>query len=153
RRSACCCSETGCARTTRSGSCTSRRSENSPGRTGSSCSTTPTPRARSSRESSNGLERIPDMRVLGVVLLCLAAWTAAPSSGGTSECAPTPADELASIGTATQLVTVSAPRESSSRGTVQLWQKTGECWVAAGGPWAAWLGQRGVSEERHEGDR
>ena len=93
------------------------------------------------------------MRALGVVLLCIAAWTAGPSNGGTSVCAPTPADELTSIGTATQLVTVVAPHESSSRGTVQLWQKTGECWVAGGGPWAAWLGRRGVSQDRQEGDR
>ena len=93
------------------------------------------------------------MRRLVVLLVCIAAWTAAPSSGETSACAPTPADELFSIGTATQLVTVVAPRESSSRGTVQLWQKTGECWLAAGGPWSAWLGGRGVSQDRHEGDR
>jgi L,D-peptidoglycan transpeptidase YkuD (ErfK/YbiS/YcfS/YnhG family) len=85
--------------------------------------------------------------------LCMAAWTAAPSSGGTPLCAPTLADELTSVGTTTQLVTVVAPRDSSTRGTVQLWQKAGECWVAAGGPWTAWLGRRGVSEDRREGDR
>ena len=93
------------------------------------------------------------MRVLGVLVLCIAAWAAAPSSGGTSLCTPTPADELTSIGEATQLVTVVAPRNSATRGTVQIWQKTGGCWVAAGGPWTAWLGQRGVSEDRREGDR
>lgn len=88
--------------------------------------------------------------VLGFVALCA---TASPSRGGISDCAPSPASELTSTGTAKQLVTVVAPRDSSLRGTLQLWRKTGDCWVAAGGPWAAWLGRRGVSEDRREGDR
>ena len=79
--------------------------------------------------------------------------TAAPSHGSVSDCAPSLVSELASTGTATQVVTVLAPRQSSARGTLQLWRKAGGCWVEAGGPWPAWLGGRGVSIDRHEGDR
>ncbi len=91
-------------------------------------------------------------RVL-VILLCLAAWAAAPSGGGSSLCSPMLANELTSTVTAKQLVTVVAPRDSATRGTVQIWRRSGECWLEAGGPWPAWLGQRGVSADRHEGDR
>jgi L,D-peptidoglycan transpeptidase YkuD (ErfK/YbiS/YcfS/YnhG family) len=92
------------------------------------------------------------VRVLAV-LLCLAAWTAAPSGGGSSLCSPTIANEIESTGTAKQLVTVVAPRDSATRGAVQIWRKSGDCWLEAGGPWPAWLGQGGVSTERREGDR
>ena len=91
------------------------------------------------------------VRVLAV-LLCLAACTAAPSGGGSSLCSPTLANEIESTGTAKQLVTVVAPRGSATRGAVQIWRKSGECWLEAGGPWPAWLGQRGVSIDRREGD-
>jgi L,D-peptidoglycan transpeptidase YkuD (ErfK/YbiS/YcfS/YnhG family) len=92
------------------------------------------------------------VRVLAV-LLCLAAWTASPSGGGSSLCSPTLANEIESTGDARQLVTVVASRDSAARGAVELWQKTDDCWVAADGPWSAWLGERGVSEDRREGDR
>ncbi len=87
-------------------------------------------------------------------LACLALCvSAAPARTDASACAPTLANELASTGSATQLVTVVAPTASSTRGALQLWRKAGACWLPAGGPWPAWLGQRGVSANRHEGDR
>ena len=60
---------------------------------------------------------------------------------------------LASSGQAAQLVTVVAARRSSTQGTLRLWRRTGRCWRTAAGPWTAWLGQRGVSATKHEGDR
>src|SRR6266508_6697391 len=87
-------------------------------------------------------------------LACLAVCvSAAPARTGASACAPTLPNELASTGSATQLVTVVAPTASSTRGALQLWRKAGACWLPAGRPWPAWLGQRGVSANRHEGDR
>jgi L,D-peptidoglycan transpeptidase YkuD (ErfK/YbiS/YcfS/YnhG family) len=87
---------------------------------------------------------------------CLALCAASSAAGGGREaqlCPPTLASELASTGSAKQLVTVVAPRSASTRGTLQLWQKTGDCWSSAGGSWPAWLGERGVSEHHREGDR
>ena len=46
-----------------------------------------------------------------------------------------------------------APRGASTRASLQLWRKSHDCWLATGGPWAAWLGQRGLSDDRREGDR
>jgi L,D-peptidoglycan transpeptidase YkuD (ErfK/YbiS/YcfS/YnhG family) len=90
------------------------------------------------------------------LLAFLALWAVVPAGGGDGVplCLPTLANQLASTGTAKQLVTVVAPRASSTRGSVQLWRKSGDCWFpVSGGPWPAWLGRRGVSEERREGDR
>jgi L,D-peptidoglycan transpeptidase YkuD (ErfK/YbiS/YcfS/YnhG family) len=71
---------------------------------------------------------------------------------GAAACTETP-NGLLSAGTAGQLVTVVAPTSTSTHGTVRLWRRSGECWLRAGGPWSAWLGRRGVSTDRHEGDR
>jgi L,D-peptidoglycan transpeptidase YkuD (ErfK/YbiS/YcfS/YnhG family) len=94
------------------------------------------------------------VRVIGALACAAALFAAAsPSQGSVSECTPSLVSELVSTGTSTQLVTVLAPRKSSTRATLQLWRKTGECWVEAAGPWQAWRGGRGVSEDRREGDR
>jgi L,D-peptidoglycan transpeptidase YkuD (ErfK/YbiS/YcfS/YnhG family) len=87
---------------------------------------------------------------------CLALCAAASASAGRRAaplCLPTLASELASTGSARLLVTVVAPRTSSTRGMLQLWRKSGDCWFSAGGPWPAWLGERGVSDDKREGDR
>lgn len=83
--------------------------------------------------------------------LCLAA-SAAGGSVRSAACPPNLAGRL-STGSATQLVTVVAARRTSTRGTLRLWRRVGRCWRAAAGPWTAWLGQRGVSANKHEGDR
>ena len=91
-----------------------------------------------------------------VVAACFALCLAAPAAGeptARAACPATLANELASTGAAAQLVTVVAARQSSTQGTVRLWQKSGGCWTAVAGPWTAWLGSRGVTENRHEGDR
>jgi L,D-peptidoglycan transpeptidase YkuD (ErfK/YbiS/YcfS/YnhG family) len=86
-----------------------------------------------------------------LVALCLAA-SAPNGSTRSAACAPNLAGRL-STGSATQLVTVVAPRRTSTQGTLRLWHKAGRCWRAAATPWAAWLGQRGVSANKREGDR
>jgi L,D-peptidoglycan transpeptidase YkuD (ErfK/YbiS/YcfS/YnhG family) len=91
--------------------------------------------------------------VLPALLAVGLAAAASPGRGGGTACAPNVANRLASTGASTQLVTVVAATPSSTRGTVRLWERRGECWVAAERPWTAWLGGRGVSENRHEGDR
>jgi len=89
------------------------------------------------------------------VAACAAAVAATALGGGrpAATCGPALPDGLASIGAAEQVVSVVVPRSSSTRATLRLWRLSGGCWVAAGGPWPAWVGQRGVSENRHEGDR
>ena len=71
----------------------------------------------------------------------------------TAACPGTLANQLASTGSATQLVTVVAPSRTSTQGLLRLWRKAGGCWRAVAGPWTAWLGQRGLSDHKREGDR
>ena len=86
-----------------------------------------------------------------LVAFCLAA-SAPDGSTGSAACPPNLAGRL-STGSATQLVTVVAPQRSSTQGILRLWRTNGRCWRAVAGPWTAWLGQRGVSTNKHEGDR
>jgi L,D-peptidoglycan transpeptidase YkuD (ErfK/YbiS/YcfS/YnhG family) len=86
---------------------------------------------------------------ISVCLLSLAA----ANAGKAAACPPTLANQLASTGSAKQLVSVVAAQRTSTSGVLRLWRKSRECWTAVAGPWPAWLGQRGVSEDRREGDR
>jgi L,D-peptidoglycan transpeptidase YkuD (ErfK/YbiS/YcfS/YnhG family) len=70
----------------------------------------------------------------------------------TAACPPTIANQI-SAGDGTQLVTVVVPRRSSTQGELRLWKKSGECWAAVAEPWTAWVGGRGVSPSKREGDR
>jgi L,D-peptidoglycan transpeptidase YkuD (ErfK/YbiS/YcfS/YnhG family) len=91
--------------------------------------------------------------VIAVCLLLVAVAPAAGERARSAECGTTLANQLADSGTGTQLVTAVAHTSRSTSGSLQLWRKSGDCWLSAGGPWFAWLGGRGVSENRHEGDR
>jgi L,D-peptidoglycan transpeptidase YkuD (ErfK/YbiS/YcfS/YnhG family) len=84
--------------------------------------------------------------------LCLAA---AAAGGGRSDaaCSANLANQLASTGSALQLVTVVSRYRASTQGTLQTWRKRGGCWRAVAGPWTAWLGQHGISTHKREGDR
>lgn len=81
-----------------------------------------------------------------------------PAAGATRhapagfQCPPTLANQLADTGSARQLVTVASLRSSSQTGAARLWEKSGDCWVEVAGPWTAWLGIRGISEHKREGD-
>jgi L,D-peptidoglycan transpeptidase YkuD (ErfK/YbiS/YcfS/YnhG family) len=90
------------------------------------------------------------------VLACLALCPAAAATGSDSAataCPPTLANQLAWTGSASQLVTVASLRPASTVGMVRVWEKRRECWLLVAGPWPAWLGQRGISERKREGDR
>jgi L,D-peptidoglycan transpeptidase YkuD (ErfK/YbiS/YcfS/YnhG family) len=87
---------------------------------------------------------------------CLPLAVAASAAGSSRTAAGCPgnlANQLASTGSASQLVTVVAPYRASTQGTLRLWRKSVGCWRAVAGPWTAWLGQRGVSANKREGDR
>jgi len=86
------------------------------------------------------------------VPLCAAA-AAAGAGQRAAACPANLANELASTGAARQLITVVASRRTSTQGTLRLWRKTGDCWLATAGPWPAWLGERGTSTHKREGDR
>ena len=91
-----------------------------------------------------------------VLAACVPLWLAAQAAGGqrsAAACPGTLANRLASTGNATQLVTVVAARARSTQGTLRLWRKTAGCWQPAAGPWSAWIGERGVSTNKGEGDR
>jgi L,D-peptidoglycan transpeptidase YkuD (ErfK/YbiS/YcfS/YnhG family) len=91
-----------------------------------------------------------------VLSLSLVLALAAPAGGKVAAAPACPADvtnRLTSTGSATQLITVVAPSRRATRASLRLWQKAGGCWRPAAGPWSAWLGGRGVSPRRREGDR
>lgn len=65
---------------------------------------------------------------------------------------PVHPDELANLGTATQLVTVTARTWSSATGTAVAWQKKGRTWRVKRGPFAVQLGAHGLirpGRDRH----
>jgi L,D-peptidoglycan transpeptidase YkuD (ErfK/YbiS/YcfS/YnhG family) len=93
------------------------------------------------------------VRWIVLPLAALAVTVSAAAHGNRAAvCAPTFAARL-ETGQATQLVMVVPRTRASTQGTLRLWQKRGGCWRSAGGPWAAWLGQRGTSPAKREGDR
>ena len=94
------------------------------------------------------------MKWLAVVVLPLYLAAAAAGASRTGAACPgNLANELASTGSALQLVTVVSPYRASTQGKLQAWRKSRGCWRAAAGPWTAWLGRRGVSAHKREGDR
>jgi L,D-peptidoglycan transpeptidase YkuD (ErfK/YbiS/YcfS/YnhG family) len=93
------------------------------------------------------------MRLLALTLLALAVAASAAARGERSAmCAPTFADRL-ETGSASQLITVVAPTRASMQGLLRLWTKRDGCWRRTAGPWTAWLGQRGTTPAKREGDR
>jgi L,D-peptidoglycan transpeptidase YkuD (ErfK/YbiS/YcfS/YnhG family) len=89
------------------------------------------------------------------VVACLALCVAAAASGGSrpsAACADAPPVGL-STGSSTQLITVVARAASSTRATLQRWRRSGGCWRRVGRSATAWVGERGVSANRREGDR
>jgi L,D-peptidoglycan transpeptidase YkuD (ErfK/YbiS/YcfS/YnhG family) len=51
-----------------------------------------------------------------------------------------------------QLITVESATARTTYATLRIWRRSGDCWVAAGGPYAARVGRKGVSATRREGD-
>ena len=90
------------------------------------------------------------------LVACVLLASAALIGGGeahASTCAANLANQLASTGSATQLITVVAAGRRSTTGSVRLWRKSGECWLPVDGPWTAHLGRSGVSDQKREGDK
>src|SRR5690242_3965018 len=84
--------------------------------------------------------------------LALAASAAGSSGSAASSCPVSLASQLASTGGARELITVVARRRSSTQGTLRLWRKPAACWRPVAAPWTAWLGERGTSTHKREGD-
>jgi L,D-peptidoglycan transpeptidase YkuD (ErfK/YbiS/YcfS/YnhG family) len=96
------------------------------------------------------------MRKKWALLACLALVPAAAATGTESaatQCPSTLANQLEWTGASTQLVTVASLRPRSQSGAMRVWAKRGVCWERVAGPWPAWLGIRGISEHKREGDR
>jgi L,D-peptidoglycan transpeptidase YkuD (ErfK/YbiS/YcfS/YnhG family) len=91
-----------------------------------------------------------------IVVFASLAFVAAPAAGqraAAPDCPASVVSRLDSTGSASQLITVVAARRTSTQGNLRLWQKRDGCWRPVAGPWSAWLGGRGVSANRREGDR
>ena len=92
------------------------------------------------------------MRWLALPVLALAlAASASAGKNVAAACSASLASDL-ETGSATQLVTAVARTRASSQATLRLWRRSGGCWHAAAGPWTAWLGGRGTSPAKREGD-
>jgi L,D-peptidoglycan transpeptidase YkuD (ErfK/YbiS/YcfS/YnhG family) len=89
---------------------------------------------------------------LSCLVVC-AAFAVTGSNAKPGACPATVANRLTGLGDSTQLVTVVSERRASTAGAFKAWEKRGECWRPVAGAWSAWLGQRGVSEQKREGDR
>jgi L,D-peptidoglycan transpeptidase YkuD (ErfK/YbiS/YcfS/YnhG family) len=85
--------------------------------------------------------------------LCAAGASAgAPDTG--AACASTLAGRVAVPPSTTQLITVVVRASRSTHGVAQRWQRvTGACWKRLATPSWAWVGERGVSAHKREGDR
>jgi L,D-peptidoglycan transpeptidase YkuD (ErfK/YbiS/YcfS/YnhG family) len=95
------------------------------------------------------------MKLICTLLACSALVPAALVTGDASagpQCPPTLANQLADTGSARQLVTVASLRPSSQTGAARIWEQRGDCWTQVAGPWTAWLGIKGISEHKREGD-
>jgi L,D-peptidoglycan transpeptidase YkuD (ErfK/YbiS/YcfS/YnhG family) len=90
---------------------------------------------------------------IGVFLAASLAAARSPGEARPLDCPANLANQLASAGSARQLVTVVAPTRRSTTASLRLWRKSADCWIAVDGPWTAHLGARGVSDDKREGDK
>jgi L,D-peptidoglycan transpeptidase YkuD (ErfK/YbiS/YcfS/YnhG family) len=51
-----------------------------------------------------------------------------------------------------QLITVEATAAKTTYASLRAWRRSGDCWVAAGGPYPARVGRNGLRRNRNEGD-
>ena len=75
---------------------------------------------------------------------------AAVASSGA--CPSNLASSIANTYSARQLVTVESSSYGTDVATVSLWQKSGSCWQLAAGPWSAFIGRYGFTDNKREGD-
>jgi L,D-peptidoglycan transpeptidase YkuD (ErfK/YbiS/YcfS/YnhG family) len=93
------------------------------------------------------------LMVVGACALLCSAAASGRSDARAFACPPNLANQLADTGSATQLITVVAATNRSLTGSLRLWRKSGECWLAVDRPWTAHLGRNGLSEHKREGDK
>jgi L,D-peptidoglycan transpeptidase YkuD (ErfK/YbiS/YcfS/YnhG family) len=62
------------------------------------------------------------------------------------------ANDLRTAPAGSQLITVEAATARTTHATLRTWRRSGDCWVASGGPYAARVGRSGLSANRREGD-
>jgi len=62
------------------------------------------------------------------------------------------ADGLARTGAARELITVEAATDATTDATLELWRRSGSCFVGVAGPWPARVGRSGLSDRHREGD-
>lgn len=73
-------------------------------------------------------------------------------AAATVACPSNLANELRSPPPGLQLITVEVSTTRATHATLRTWRRSGRCWVAAAGPFAARVGRKGVSADRREGD-
>ncbi len=76
----------------------------------------------------------------------LAALSVACPSNLANDLRPAPPAE------ARQLVTIEAAATKTTYASARIWRRAGECWIAAGGPYAGRVGWNGLRKNRREGD-
>jgi L,D-peptidoglycan transpeptidase YkuD (ErfK/YbiS/YcfS/YnhG family) len=70
----------------------------------------------------------------------------------TAACPANLANDLRPQPPGSQLVTVQAASTRTTYAALRIWRRSGNCWVAAGGPYPARVGRSGLSADRREGD-
>ena len=85
-------------------------------------------------------------------MIAAALATAPVSAAQPPVCAASLASQLTSTRASSQVVTVLAATARSTTGVLMLWERADGCWQEAGGPFRAYLGFGGVSDNHREGD-
>jgi L,D-peptidoglycan transpeptidase YkuD (ErfK/YbiS/YcfS/YnhG family) len=70
----------------------------------------------------------------------------------TAACPSNVANDLRPQPAGSQLITVEAASTKTTYATLRTWRRSGGCWVAVGGPYAARVGHNGIRKNRREGD-
>jgi L,D-peptidoglycan transpeptidase YkuD (ErfK/YbiS/YcfS/YnhG family) len=69
-----------------------------------------------------------------------------------SNCPDNLADRLRTTDGAGQLITVESADFQATVAELAIWQRDGNCWEPAGGPWSGLIGENGFSNHHREGD-
>jgi L,D-peptidoglycan transpeptidase YkuD (ErfK/YbiS/YcfS/YnhG family) len=67
-------------------------------------------------------------------------------------CPSNVANDLRPQPAGSQLITVEAASTNTTHATLRTWRRSGDCWIAAGGPYPARVGHNGLRRNRREGD-
>jgi L,D-peptidoglycan transpeptidase YkuD (ErfK/YbiS/YcfS/YnhG family) len=67
-------------------------------------------------------------------------------------CPSNVANDLRPQPAGSQLITVEAAGTRTTYATLRTWRRSGDCWIAAHGPYPARVGRNGIRKNRREGD-